>query len=139
MAGATGLIGLLPTYATIGIAAPILLTATRMLQGLSAGGEFGGAVSVMTEFAPVGRRGLYGAFQSFTVGLGLLTGAGVATLLAVSLSDEALGDWGWRIPFLLALPLGGRRTVAAAQAGGDALVQAGAGRGDGGAGERGGR
>jgi len=107
MAGATGLIGLLPTYASVGILAPILLTATRMLQGLSAGGEFGGAVSVMTEFAPVGRRGLYGAFQSFTVGLGLLTGAGVATLLAVLLSDEALSDWGWRIPFLLALPLGG--------------------------------
>jgi len=106
MAGATALVGLLPTYASIGIAAPILLTVTRMLQGLSAGGEFGGAVSVMTEFAPVGRRGLYGAFQSFTVGLGLLTGAGIATLLAVVLSEEALSDWGWRIPFLLALPLG---------------------------------
>lgn len=106
MAGATGVIGLLPTYAAIGAAAPLLLTATRMVQGLSAGGEFGGAVSVMTEFAPVGKRGLYGAFQSFTVGLGLLTGAALTTLLAVTLSEDALNDWGWRIPFLLAFPLG---------------------------------
>jgi len=107
MSGATAAIGLLPTYASIGVAAPILLTCIRALQGLSAGGEFGGAVSVMTEFAPVGRRGLYGAWQSFTVGLGLLAGAGLATSLAVALSDDALNSWGWRIPFLLALPLGG--------------------------------
>lgn len=106
MSGATTLIGLLPTYASIGIAAPILLTLVRILQGLSAGGEFGGAVSVMTEFAPPGRRGLYGSWQSFTVALGLLFGAGISALLAGFLSPEQLSSWGWRIPFLLALPLG---------------------------------
>ncbi|WDF42896.1 MFS transporter [Streptomyces sp. T12] len=106
MTAATTLIGVLPTYATVGALAPWLLTFLRVLQGLSAGGEFGGAVSVMTEFAPPGRRGLYGSWQSFTVALGLLGGAGAAALLATVLSEEQLGDWGWRLPFLLTLPLG---------------------------------
>ena len=106
MSGATTIIGLLPTYASIGIAAPILLTLVRILQGLSAGGEFGGAVSVMTEFAPRGRRGLYGSWQSFTVALGLLAGAGISAILASVLNPEQLSDWGWRIPFLIALPMG---------------------------------
>ncbi len=103
---ATTLIGLLPTRADIGAAAPWLLTFLRVLQGLSAGGEFGGAVSLMVEYAPPGRRGLYGAWQSFTVALGLLAGAGTAAALAAVLPAEALYAWGWRIPFLLALPLG---------------------------------
>jgi MHS family proline/betaine transporter-like MFS transporter len=102
----TTLIGVLPTYATVGAAAPWLLTLVRALQGLSAGGEFGGAVSIMTEFAPRNKRGLYGAWQSLTVALGLLVGAGLAAILATALSAEALKDWGWRVPFLLALPLG---------------------------------
>ncbi|TDW81080.1 MFS transporter [Kribbella sp. VKM Ac-2566] len=102
----TTLIGLLPTYASVGAAAPWLLTLVRALQGLSAGGEFGGAVSIMTEFAPRTKRGLYGAWQSFTVALGLLAGAGLAAILATTLSKEALSDWGWRVPFLVALPLG---------------------------------
>ncbi|GGZ38739.1 MFS transporter [Streptomyces poonensis] len=106
MTGATTLIGALPTYADVGVLAPWLLTFLRVLQGLSAGGEFGGAVSVMTEFAPPGRRGLYGSWQSFTVALGLLGGAGVAALLATVLSTEELNSWGWRLPFLLTLPLG---------------------------------
>ncbi|GHH94113.1 MFS transporter [Streptomyces capillispiralis] len=106
MTGATTLIGLLPTYATLGAAAPWLLTFLRVLQGLSAGGEFGGAVSIMTEFAPPGRRGLYGAWQSFTVALGLLAGAGIAALLASLLTESELNGWGWRLPFLLTLPLG---------------------------------
>ncbi|WP_432096459.1 MFS transporter [Streptomyces sp. bgisy100] len=106
MTGATTLIGLLPDRAAIGAAAPWLLTLLRVLQGLSAGGEFGGAVSVLTEFAPPGRRGLYGAWQSFTVALGLLAGAGTAALTATVLSPAALHAWGWRVPFLLALPLG---------------------------------
>ncbi|MFE2185443.1 MFS transporter [Streptomyces sp. NPDC059455] len=106
MTGATTLIGALPTYDTLGTAAPWLLTLLRILQGLSAGGEFGGAVSIMTEFAPPGRRGLYGAWQSFTVALGLLAGAGVAAVLATVMSEESLGDWGWRLPFLLTLPIG---------------------------------
>ncbi|MEU8222222.1 MFS transporter [Kribbella sp. NPDC048915] len=102
----TTLIGLLPTYATVGAAAPWLLTLVRALQGLSAGGEFGGAVSIMTEFAPKTKRGLYGSWQSFTVALGLLAGAGLAAILATTLSAAALADWGWRVPFLVALPLG---------------------------------
>ncbi|WP_406729035.1 MFS transporter [Streptomyces sp. GD-15H] len=106
MTGATTLIGLLPTYATLGAAAPWLLTLLRIVQGLSAGGEFGGAVSIMTEFAPPGRRGLYGAWQSFTVALGLLAGAGMAALLATVLTEPELNGWGWRLPFLLTLPLG---------------------------------
>ncbi|MEU6215167.1 MFS transporter, partial [Streptomyces sp. NPDC047023] len=103
---ATTLIGLLPTRADIGAAAPWLLTLLRALQGISAGGEFGGAVALMTEAAPPGRRGLYGAWQSFTVALGLLAGAGTAAALATVLPAAALHAWGWRIPFLLALPLG---------------------------------
>ncbi|MFF4134016.1 MFS transporter [Streptomyces mirabilis] len=106
MTGATTLIGVLPTHATVGALAPWLLTFLRVVQGLSAGGEFGGAVSVMTEFAPPRRRGLYGSWQSFTVALGLLGGAGVAALLATVLTEGQLSDWGWRVPFLLTLPLG---------------------------------
>ncbi|MGW0816311.1 MFS transporter [Streptomyces viridiviolaceus] len=106
MTVATALIGALPTYAQVGALAPWLLTFLRVLQGLSAGGEFGGAVSVMTEFAPPGRRGLYGSWQSFTVALGLLAGAGAAALLATVLTPGQLSAWGWRLPFLLTLPLG---------------------------------
>ncbi|MFD3582307.1 MFS transporter [Streptomyces sp. NPDC058683] len=106
MTGATALIGLLPTYAQAGALAPWLLTFLRAVQGLSAGGEFGGAVAMLTEFAPPGRRGLYGAWQSFTVALGLLGGAGVAAGLASVLTESQLHAWGWRLPFLLALPLG---------------------------------
>ncbi|MFJ7207070.1 MFS transporter [Streptomyces sp. NPDC098789] len=106
MTGATAMIGALPTYASVGAAAPWLLTVLRAVQGLSAGGEFGGAVAVMTECAPPGRRGRYGAWQSFTVALGLLGGAAVAALLATVLSASQLHAWGWRVPFLLTLPLG---------------------------------
>ncbi|MDC6111170.1 MFS transporter [Serratia rubidaea] len=102
----TALIGVMPTYASIGVAAPLLLTLLRMLQGLSAGGEFGGAVALMTEFAPPGKRGRFGAWQSLTVAFGLLAGAGLVALLSALLTVEQLHDWGWRIPFLLALPLG---------------------------------
>lgn len=104
---ATAAIGLVPVYASIGVAAPLLITLLRILQGLFAGGEYGGAVSLMTEFAPKGKRGLYGAWQSLTVALGLLAGAGVVALLSALLSPEALHDWGWRIPFFIAIPLGG--------------------------------
>ena len=104
---ATAAIGLVPVYASIGVAAPLIVTGLRILQGLFAGGEYGGAVSLMTEFAPRGKRGLYGAWQSFTVALGLLAGAGIVALLSVLLSPEALYDWGWRIPFFIALPMGG--------------------------------
>ncbi|KAA8997676.1 MHS family MFS transporter [Affinibrenneria salicis] len=103
---ATAAIGLVPVYGNIGIAAPLIMTGLRILQGLFAGGEYGGAVSLMTEFAPRGKRGLYGAWQSFTVALGLLAGAGVVALLSALLGQDALHAWGWRIPFILALPMG---------------------------------
>ncbi|MBW1251814.1 MFS transporter [Pantoea allii] len=103
---ATAAIGLVPTYASVGIAAPLMLTGLRILQGLFAGGEYGGAVSLMTEFAPRGKRGLYGAWQSLTVALGLLAGIGLVALLSYTLSPPAMLVWGWRIPFILALPLG---------------------------------
>lgn len=103
---ATFSIGVLPTYAQIGVWAPVLLTLLRCVQGLAAGGEFGGAVSVMVEFAPPGRRGLYGSLSFFTTVLGFVFGAGVATALITVLGDAAMTDWGWRIGFLLAGPLG---------------------------------
>lgn len=103
---ATVAIGLVPVYASIGMAAPLLITLLRILQGLFAGGEYGGAVSLMTESAPPGKRGFYGAWQSLTVALGLLAGAGVVAVLPLLLGDAAMNAWGWRIPFLLALPLG---------------------------------
>ncbi|MFU9135719.1 MFS transporter [Erwinia tasmaniensis] len=106
MTSATFLIGLMPTYAVAGVAAPLLLTLLRMLQGLFAGGEFGGAVALMTELAPPGKRGRYGAWQSFTVALGLLAGAATVAILAAVLTGDQLQRWGWRVPFLLALPLG---------------------------------
>ncbi|MDW7588684.1 MFS transporter [Providencia manganoxydans] len=102
----TTAIGFIPTYATIGVAAPIIITLLRIFQGLFAGGEYGGAVSLMTESAPKGKRGLFGAWQSFTVALGLLAGVGVVSLLSFLMSTESLHDWGWRIPFWLALPMG---------------------------------
>ncbi|HHS9507320.1 TPA: MFS transporter [Raoultella planticola] len=104
---ATTAIGLVPVYASIGIAAPLILTGLRILQGLFAGGEYGGAVSLMTEFAPRGKRGLYGAWQSFTVALGLLAGAGIVALISAVLSPKELYAWGWRLPFFLAIPMGG--------------------------------
>ncbi|MER7761624.1 MFS transporter [Streptomyces sp. NPDC097619] len=106
MTAATTLIGLLPTHDTAGAAAPWLLTALRAVQGLAAGGEFGGSVSLLTESAPPGRRGRRGAWQSLTVALGLLAGTTTAVTLALLLGEQALYAWGWRLPFLLALPLG---------------------------------
>ncbi|UVC27614.1 MFS transporter [Pantoea sp. SOD02] len=102
----TTAIGVIPTYASIGVAAPLIITGLRILQGLFAGGEYGGAVSLMTEFAPKGQRGRYGAWQSFTVALGLLAGAGIVALLSAVLSADEMHSWGWRIPFFLALPMG---------------------------------
>ncbi|MEV1296020.1 MFS transporter [Pseudonocardia sp. NPDC049635] len=106
MSTATALIGVLPTYAVIGIWAPLLLTLLRMVQGLAGGGEFGGAVSLMVEYAPPGRRGLYGSWSFFTTVMGFVAGAGMATLLISIFSEEAMLSWGWRIGFLVAAPLG---------------------------------
>lgn len=107
MSLSTALIGMLPSFESVGFAAPALLMLLRMLQGLSAGGEFGSAVATVVETASVGRRGWYGAWQSLTVALGLLAGAVVAALAGSLMSEEQLTAWGWRLPFIAALPLGG--------------------------------
>jgi len=106
MAGATFAVGLLPGYATIGIWAPILLVLLRLLQGFSAGGEYGGAATFMAEYAPDDRRGFWTSWLEFGSLTGYFVGAGLATLLTVVLSDGVMSSWGWRVPFLLAGPLG---------------------------------
>lgn len=106
IAACTTLIGLLPTYDSIGIAAPIILTVARLLQGVSVGGEYGGALAFIAEYAPDRRRALYTAWQTFTIGLALLVGASVAAFLTGTLSTADLESWGWRVPFLVGMPLG---------------------------------
>jgi len=106
MGMATTLIGLLPTYDSIGIAAPILLILLRILQGVSAGGEWGGAVLMAVEHAPDGKRGLYGAFPQIGVPLGLLLASAMLALMSGVISPgEAFVEWGWRIPFLFSIVL----------------------------------
>jgi metabolite-proton symporter len=98
---ATFLIGLLPTYATIGVAAPILLVALRFVQGLGLGGEWGGAVLMSLEHGAPDRRGLNASWPQIGVPVGNLLAAGVLALLNVVLSEEAFLSWGWRVAFLL--------------------------------------
>ena len=106
MAASTVGMGLLPGYATIGVAAPILLTLLRMLQGLAVGGEASIAGVFMIEQAPQGRRALAGAIGGVGNGLGIQAGSLTALALASALSPEDLAAWGWRIPFLLGLVVG---------------------------------
>ena len=94
-------IGLAPGYATAGISGAIILVAGRMLQGVSAGGEFGSAISYLIEWAPARRRGLYGSFHQLGAGTGLLMGALATAVLNSLLSPGQVLAWGWRIPFLL--------------------------------------
>jgi metabolite-proton symporter len=101
MAIGTVLIGILPTYAAIGVAAPLLLVVARLLQGFSAGGEWGSSTAYIVEWAPPGQRGWYGSFQQTSVVAGLLMGSGIAALLTTILSTEQMDSWGWRIPFLI--------------------------------------
>lgn len=101
MAASTLLIALIPSYASIGVYAPILLVAVRLLQGLSVGGELGNAVAFLVEWAPSDKRGFYGSLQqSSTIG-GLLLGSGAAALLTTLLTPEQVTDWGWRVPFVI--------------------------------------
>src|ERR1041384_6845232 len=106
MAGGTVLIGILPTYAAIGIGAPLLLVAARLMQGFSAGGEWGTSTAYIVEWAPKDQRGFYGSFQQMSVVAGLLLGSGVAALLSTTFTPEQMNAWGWRIPFLLGGILG---------------------------------
>lgn len=106
MGAATTLIGVLPTYEQIGVAAPVLLILLRILQGLSTGGEWGGAVLMAVEHAPDGKRGRYGAFPQIGVPIGLLLASGVLALMTGVISPgDAFLEWGWRIPFLLSFVL----------------------------------
>jgi len=102
-------IGLIPDQQAIGVLAPGLLVACRLLQGFSAGGEWGGATAFLVEWAPSHRRGLFGSFQQASVAAGLLLGSGVAALCSTLLAPEQMEAWGWRLPFLiggLLLPVG---------------------------------
>jgi MFS family permease len=105
MGVATALIGLLPTYAQIGVAAPVLLVLLRIVQGISAGGEWGGAVLMSCEHAPVRRRGLFGASPQIGVPLGLLLASAVLGIMTAIAPGDAFLAWGWRVPFLLSVVL----------------------------------
>ncbi len=106
MAGATLCVGLIPSYATIGLWAPALLILLRMVQGFSTGGEYGGAATFMAEYAPDDRRGFYGSFLEFGTLAGFSLGAALMLGFSLMLGDAAMHDWGWRIPFLVAGPMG---------------------------------
>lgn len=101
----TTLVGLLPTYATIGVWAPILLVILRIVQGFPAGGEWGGAALMAVEHAPAQRRGKFGAFPQLGVPAGMLLAAGVTAIFAAALTEEKFLGWGWRVPFLLSFVL----------------------------------
>src|SRR6266511_3101325 len=98
---ATALIGLLPTYAAIGTAAPVLLVALRFVQGIGLGGEWGGAVLMSIEHGPPHRRGFTASWPQVGVPAGNLLAAGVLWVMSAALSDKAFLAWGWRVPFLL--------------------------------------
>jgi MHS family alpha-ketoglutarate permease-like MFS transporter len=99
------LIALTPAYATIGIAAPVLLLVARLVQGLSVGGEYGTSATYLSEIATPGRRGFYASFQYVTLIGGQLVALGLQLVLQRVLTPEQLHAWGWRIPFLLGAAL----------------------------------
>lgn len=106
MAAATFLLGLIPSYDSIGLAAPILVLLARLLQGFSTGGEYAGAMTFIAEYSADRRRGFFGSFLELGTLTGYAMGAGIVTVLSAVLSPHQLLSWGWRIPFLLGLPLG---------------------------------
>jgi MFS family permease len=107
MGGATALIGVLPTYATIGVVAPLLLLVIRILQGLALGGEYGGAAVYVAEHVPDGKRGFYTSFIQITATLGLFVSLAVILIVQNAMSEAAFRDWGWRVPFLISIALVG--------------------------------
>lgn len=106
MCGGTFLFGVIPTYRQIGLWAPILLVALRVVQGFSTGGEYGGAATFMSEYAPDRRRGFWGSFLEFGTLGGYALAIGVVALVRAITGDAAMASWGWRVPFMVALPLG---------------------------------
>ncbi|HWN07966.1 MAG TPA: MFS transporter [Pyrinomonadaceae bacterium] len=107
MGGATSLIGFLPTYATIGIAAPIILLVIRVLQGLALGGEYGGAAIYVAEHVPDAKRGFYTSFIQITATLGLFMSLAVILSVQNMMSTDSFSSWGWRIPFIISIFLVG--------------------------------
>jgi len=103
MGGSTFIVGLLPTYASIGIAAPIILIILRILQGLALGGEYGGAATYVAEHAPDHKRGAFTAWIQTTATLGLFLSLMVILGTRTAIGEEAFADWGWRIPFLVSI------------------------------------
>ncbi|MGH3096601.1 MAG: MFS transporter [Streptosporangiales bacterium] len=106
MASCTFLLGVVPGYDTIGVAAPIILVFLRMVQGFSTGGEYGGAATFMAEYAPNRRRGFLGSFLEFGTLSGYLLAIVITTVVSFLIGPDAMQAWGWRIPFLVAAPLG---------------------------------
>ena len=116
MGVSTLLLGCLPTYESIGVAAPILLTLLRVLQGFSVGGEYTGSVIYLVERAPTGQRGIVGGWANFGAVAGFLLGSGLSALISRMLPEDAVADWGWRIPFLAGVSIAAlsavfRRTI----------------------------
>ena len=107
MGGSTFLIGLIPSYSSIGYAAPILVLILRLIQGLALGGEYGGAATYVAEHAPKGKRGFFTSWIQTTATLGLFLSLGIIVLAKNIIGAEAFADWGWRIPFLLSILLVG--------------------------------
>ncbi|MEU4345864.1 glycine betaine/L-proline transporter ProP [Streptomyces sp. NPDC023838] len=106
MAVSTFAVGFLPTYGAVGVAAPMLLLVCRLVQGFSTGGEYAGATTYIAEYAPDRRRGFLGSWLDFGTFVGYALGSGLVTILTAALGAQGLQDWGWRIPFFVAGPLG---------------------------------
>lgn len=105
MGGSTFAIGLVPSYSSIGLFAPLLVLIFRLIQGLALGGEYGGAATYVAEHSPIGQRGFYTSFIQTTATLGLFVSIGVIIAVRSSVGIEAFADWGWRIPFILSAAL----------------------------------
>ncbi|MFI9409802.1 MFS transporter [Nocardia gamkensis] len=106
MAAATGAIGILPTHASVGVLAPVLLILLRVVQGFSTGGEYGGAATYLAECATDRKRGFLGSFLEFGTLAGFVGGSATVLAFQLALGSDTMHEWGWRIPFLIAIPLG---------------------------------
>jgi MHS family proline/betaine transporter-like MFS transporter len=106
MAAATGAIGVLPTHASVGVLAPVLLILLRVVQGFSTGGEYGGAATYLAECATDRKRGFLGSFLEFGTLAGFVGGSATVLAFQLALGSDTMHEWGWRIPFLIAIPLG---------------------------------
>jgi MHS family proline/betaine transporter-like MFS transporter len=105
MALGTGIIAVCPGYASIGIAAPAIMVLARLIQGFSAGGEIGGAISTLVEYAPAERRGLYASFTQMSIGGATFLSGLVAFAMSLAMTPETLRDWGWRLAFVVGLTI----------------------------------